>query len=172
MSLFRQSDRGFLSDLVLKLRLQVFAPGEWVVRRGDVGHQMYIVKSGQLHVMGEDNTTTKDILVEGGVFGEISLLNIPGKRSGNKRMASVKSVGYSDLFVLDKKDLWETLELFPEAKKQMEDGGVEILRNAGLLGETPKPPPTEEEKLTQRIKELGKSVDTKLINAVFLSHGK
>ena len=29
---------------------------------------------------------------------------------GNRRTASVKSVGYSDLFVLSKKDMWDVLK--------------------------------------------------------------
>jgi hypothetical protein len=40
---------------------------------------MYIIKRGQLAVVSDDGQTTFVVLKEGAVFGEISILNIPGK---------------------------------------------------------------------------------------------
>ena len=49
---------------------------------------------------------------------QVSILNIPGNKTGNRRTANVRSVGYSDLFSLNKDDLWEALSEYPEAKKK------------------------------------------------------
>jgi hypothetical protein len=49
---------------------------------------------------------------------KVSILNIPGNKTGNRRTANVRSVGYSDLFSLSKDDLWEALTEYPEAKKK------------------------------------------------------
>lgn len=40
--------------------------------------------------------------------------------SGNRRTASVRSVGYSDLFVLSKKDMWDVLKEYPTARIRLE----------------------------------------------------
>ena len=40
---------------------------------------MYIIKRGQLGVVSDDGKTTFVVLKEGAVFGEISILNIPGQ---------------------------------------------------------------------------------------------
>lgn len=40
--------------------------------------------------------------------------------AGNRRTASVRSVGYSDLFVLSKKDMWDVLKEYPAARVRLE----------------------------------------------------
>lgn len=58
---------------------QVFSPGEYVCRKGDVGHEMYIIKEGKLAVVANDGVTEYAVLSGGNFFGEISILNIKGK---------------------------------------------------------------------------------------------
>lgn len=48
-------------------------------RKGDVGHEMYIIKEGKLAVVADDGVTQFAVLGEGNFFGEISILNIKGK---------------------------------------------------------------------------------------------
>ena len=74
-------------------------------------------------------------LGEGVVFGELSIMNIPGSKMGNRRTANVRSVGYSDLFSLSKDDLWEALEEYPEAKKALLEKGREILLKDNMIDE-------------------------------------
>ncbi|CAC5411608.1 CNGA3 [Mytilus coruscus] len=135
VAIFQDSEPGLLVELVLKLRLQVFSPGDYICRKGDIGKDMYIVKRGRLQVVSEDGKVIFVTLSDGSVFGEISVLNISGNKTGNRRTASVRSVGYSDLFCLSKRDLWDALEEYPEAKKNLMHKGQQLLRKDNLLDE-------------------------------------
>ncbi|XP_074660482.1 cyclic nucleotide-gated channel alpha-3-like [Tubulanus polymorphus] len=133
--ILRGCEPGLLQELVLKLRLQVFSPADYVCRKGDVGREMYIVKRGKLSVISDDEQTIYANLTEGSVFGEISILDIPGNKTGNRRTANVRSEGYSDLFCLSKEDLWKTLSDYPDAKEKLIQRGRQLLIDQKLLDE-------------------------------------
>ncbi|KAM9326543.1 cyclic nucleotide-gated channel alpha-2-like [Gastrophryne carolinensis] len=134
--IFQNCEAGLLVELVLKLRPQVFSPGDYICRKGDIGREMYIIKEGKLAVVGEDGVTQYAILTSGSCFGEISILNIEGSKMGNRRTANIRSLGYSDLFCLSKDNLMEALVEYPDAKNILEERGREILVKEGLLDET------------------------------------
>lgn len=119
-----------------KLKPTFFGPGDYVCRKGDIGKEMYIIKRGQLAVVSDDGKTTFVVLKEGAVFGEISILNIPGSKNGNRRTANVKSLGYSDLYALRKEDLWLVLDNYPESLSKIIEKGKSILRKDNLLDES------------------------------------
>jgi CRP-like cAMP-binding protein len=86
---------------------------------------MYIVNRGRLHVVADNGKTVLATLKPGSYFGEISILNMG--TSGNRRTASVRSVGYSDLFRLSKQDLWDVLKEYPAARVKLEAIAVKRL---------------------------------------------
>jgi hypothetical protein len=57
----------------------------------------------KLSVIGDDRKTVFATLTDGSFFGELSILNITGVKTENRRTVNVRSVGYSDLFCLSKK---------------------------------------------------------------------
>ncbi|KAM3837779.1 cyclic nucleotide-gated channel alpha-4 [Vipera latastei] len=133
VQIFQNCEQSLLEELVLKLKPQVYSPGEYVCRKGDIGREMYFIREGQLAVVADDGVTQYAVLGEGLYFGEISIISIKGNQSGNRRTANIKSIGYSDLFCLSKEDLKEVLAEFPNAKAVMEAKGREILLKMNKL---------------------------------------
>ena len=96
-----------------------------VLFAGEVGKEMYIVSRGKLQVVMANGKTVLANLKAGSYFGEISILNMGN--AGNRRTASVRSVGYSDLFCLSKRALWDVLKDYPTARVRLEAIAVKRL---------------------------------------------
>lgn len=134
--IFQDCEAGLLIELVLKLQPQVFSPGDYICKKGDIGKEMYIIKEGKLAVVADDGVTQFVVLSDGAYFGEISILGIKGSKAGNRRTANIRSVGYSDLFALSKEDLMEALIEYPDAKYALEEKGRSILMKDNLIDES------------------------------------
>ena len=63
------------------------------------------------------------------------ILVYSGSKTGNRRTANIRSVGYSDLFCLTKQDLWEVLAEYPSARETLIERGKAHLRKDNLLDE-------------------------------------
>nr|XP_019942828.1 PREDICTED: cyclic nucleotide-gated cation channel beta-3-like [Paralichthys olivaceus] len=131
IALFQGCDQQMLVDMLLRLKSIIYLPGDFVVKKGDIGKEMYIIKGGAVQVVGgPDNSIVFVTLKAGCVFGEISLLQ-SAKDGGNRRTANVKAHGFANLFVLEKKDLFDILVHYPESQKVLARKGRQLLKAKG-----------------------------------------
>ncbi|XP_041446199.1 cyclic nucleotide-gated cation channel beta-3 isoform X3 [Xenopus laevis] len=126
--LFQGCDRQMIYDMLKRLRSVVYLPGDYVCKKGEIGREMYIIKAGEVQVLGgPEGKTVLVSLKAGSVFGEISLLAVGG---GNRRTANVVAHGFTNLFILDKKDLNEILLHYPESQKLLRKKAKKMLKNS------------------------------------------
>ncbi|XP_055085199.1 cGMP-gated cation channel alpha-1 [Periophthalmus magnuspinnatus] len=158
--IFADCEAGLLVELVLKLQPQVFSPGDYICKKGDIGREMYIIKEGKLAVVADDGVTQFVVLSEGSYFGEISILAIKGSKAGNRRTANIRSIGYSDLFCLSKVDLMEALTEYPDAKALLEEKGRQILMKDGLLDLEVAAQGPDPKEMEDKVDKMGEMLDT------------
>ena len=93
--------------LATKLSPVAVAPGELVIRAGDIGDRFYIVAGGELAI---DANGVHSSARAGDYFGEIALLrDVP-------RTATVEAVTDSDLYALEREDFLATITGHPAAQ--------------------------------------------------------
>uniref|UniRef100_A0A8C4RPX9 Cyclic nucleotide gated channel subunit beta 3, tandem duplicate 1 n=1 Tax=Erpetoichthys calabaricus TaxID=27687 RepID=A0A8C4RPX9_ERPCA len=130
VELFKGCDNQMIQDMLLRLKSIVYLPGDYVCKKGEIGREMYIIKQGEVQVLGgPDGTKVLVTLRAGAVFGEISLLAAGG---GNRRTANVVAHGFANLFILDKKDLNEILVHYPDSQKCKGGRDSEEKRRRGM----------------------------------------
>jgi small-conductance mechanosensitive channel/CRP-like cAMP-binding protein len=107
-----------LSQLVCGLRSHTYAPGETIIRAGDEGDSMFIVRHGNVAVQINDNGQPRTVatLGEGDFFGEMALF------TGEPRSAHVIAAVET-----------EVLEIGHEAMKSVFDSNPDL---AETLGQT------------------------------------
>ncbi|KAI1724251.1 cyclic nucleotide-binding domain-containing protein [Ditylenchus destructor] len=117
-TLRKECDENILFEFISNLQLQIYSPGDYICYEGEIGKEIYIVKRGELEVIDAEGQVCVT-LGDGAVFGELSILRIPGNINGNRRTATVRSKGFVDLYVLTKRDLWRTVNDFPDAREMI-----------------------------------------------------
>lgn len=168
-----KDDTEFINEIVKCLKPRVCLPNSFVVRKGEVGNEMFFISRGELNVVSDDDKVVFT-LKDGGFFGEIALLY------DTKRTASIVARTYCDMFVLTKEDFKKVMKKFPvqskgikETAKERFQAIVDAEKNKEKGDkETQKEPPPQKEKKeeTEEIKEKeeGSSGPSATINA---SHG-
>ncbi|XP_032861787.2 cyclic nucleotide-gated cation channel beta-3 isoform X2 [Tyto alba] len=164
VDLFKGCDTQMIHDMLLRLKSIVYLPGDFVCKKGEIGREMYIIKQGEVQVLGgPDGTKVLVTLRAGAVFGEISLLAAGG---GNRRTANVVAHGFANLFILDKKTLNEILVHYPDSEKLLMKKAKVLLKKKG----EPSPPVRQPRGLASLFGQKQKT--PKLFKAMFERKGK
>lgn len=124
---FAHCTPGFIKAIVAHLKPHMFAPGDWIMREGDAGAEMFFISRGSV-IISSSTGEVLSVLTEGDFFGEICLL------IDTQRTASARAATYCDLFSLDKKSLSSVLEHFAHEKPILQELaetriGHDFLRN-------------------------------------------
>jgi hypothetical protein len=106
--IFEAASKDLIKDVIMNMEPVVFTPGDYIVRAGEVGFDMYFISRGRVDVMSADEQTSYAILAAGQFFGEIALLlSMP-------RTATIKATEYCDLYRLDKDTFDRILTRYPD----------------------------------------------------------
>uniref|UniRef100_A0A915PIM8 Cyclic nucleotide-binding domain-containing protein n=1 Tax=Setaria digitata TaxID=48799 RepID=A0A915PIM8_9BILA len=94
-----------------------------------VVQEMYIVKRGQLNCVSDDGKVVLGILKEGAVFGQLAILNLSGKTGGTKHTIAIRSIGYTDVYILRQEDVNDVLQEYPLARQNMMRKAIKMLQD-------------------------------------------
>ena len=110
VDVFRALDAEKIDRLSRRLRHVVFGPGEIILRQGDPGDSLYVVRGGQVAVQIGVLGASKEIatLGDGQFFGEMSLM------TGESRTATVVAKTDVECYIVDKEAFQEIVQEKPE----------------------------------------------------------
>lgn len=104
--IFKSISASDLKSLISLILYVNFKPGDIVLSKGDPGEHLYIIISGRVEIIGDDNVSLT-FLEKGDLFGEMSLL------SGEPIGATVRVVKETQLIYVSGPDLRRILTNFP-----------------------------------------------------------
>ncbi|VDM58330.1 unnamed protein product [Angiostrongylus costaricensis] len=137
VELFKQCSAGFLYEVVLRIKQQIYSPNDYLFRAGERAKEMFIVKRGTLHVIDENTSTPTMTITDGATIGEMSVILIAGNQLGDRRTVSLLSEGYSDVYILNQDDVSAILKDYPSDRETLINNAREMLRSRNLLAENP-----------------------------------
>jgi len=112
MSLFDSCSVSFLTAILMRLKLEIFMPGDLLCCEGDIGEEMYLIISGELAVWKKGKHL--GTLREGSFFGEGALLHNGDDNAAPVRNASVRAMAHCTLYSLSRDGFVDVAKSFPE----------------------------------------------------------
>ena len=116
--------KGRQKSLARLLKTRLFVPGDMIIKRGEVGDEMYFIANGAVKVILPDNEVT---LGTGDFFGELALI------TDQPRNADVEALGFSSVLALKRRDFKAFVKRYPDIREKILriarerlGGGVEI----------------------------------------------
>ena len=111
--LFKDGDPLFLGAVIMALRSKQAASGELLIKKGDIGRELYLLGRGEVEVLDDVGNVIR-VLKDGDIVGEIGVL------MATPRTANVRAKTSCDLFVLEKSDFSRILRDNPQFAKAVQ----------------------------------------------------
>lgn len=150
---FKTADVDFVSNIIGKLKFEVYLSGDCIIQQGTVGDRMYFIGTGSVLIRhrnmdvsrksarnhkNRDNirnqlgavTEMEQLLSDGAYFGEMCLLT-----KGIRRVASVYADSLVNLYALEREDFDAVLEYYPWQKEKIKELALSRLVNNELLAQ-------------------------------------
>ncbi|CAK8694297.1 unnamed protein product [Clavelina lepadiformis] len=124
---FKNTDPDFVTEVVQKLKFEVFQPDDVIVKEGSSGKKMYFIQHGVVEIRKSGTEKPIKTLSDGSFFGEICLL------INDRRVASVVAVTYCATYSLHVDDFNTIQEEFPVMRKTLERVAAARLFSLGKL---------------------------------------
>ena len=88
---------------------KTYKDGEDIIKQGDSGNCMYIIQSGEVEVLRDDNGKKVRLALrkEGDFFGEMALF------SKELRSATIRALGDTRILTVDRKNLLKSIQKDP-----------------------------------------------------------
>jgi small-conductance mechanosensitive channel/CRP-like cAMP-binding protein len=117
VDVFRALDAEKIDRLARRMRMIIHGPGEVVLRQGDPGDSLYVLRSGSVAVRLGARGADREVatLSEGQFFGEMSLM------TGESRSATVVAKTDCECYIVDKEAFQEILDERPELAGTISD---------------------------------------------------
>ncbi len=145
-SMFQPLSEENIRELVSDLKLQQYAKGKIIIKKGDPGVNLFIIVSGKVEVLGDDDMFIT-FLEKGEVFGEMSLL------SGEPVGATIKGLEPTTVLYINGKNFRRMLDKFSSLQMYFARllarrlAKTNIVRSeefaSGMIGKLSEMPPTE-----------------------------
>jgi len=114
--IFRMLGKESIDFIVERLKFKTYDDNHNICKIGDPGDTMYIIISGAVDIIIQDNDGNEQVVASSGsgdYFGEMALL------TGEPRSATVRTTEPSEMFLLVQKDFDVILEKFPSISLSM-----------------------------------------------------
>jgi hypothetical protein len=105
---FKGASEELVREISLAMRPTVYMPGDAVFRAGEQGQEMFFIGRGEVEVLAKDGSAVQAVLKDGDFFGEGALV------LGQPRSATVRAVGFCDLYALDKISFESIMQRHPQ----------------------------------------------------------
>ena len=88
---------------------KLYSDGEVIIKQGDAGNCMYVIQSGEVEVISDNNGKEVRLAIrkEGDFFGEMSLF------SKELRSATIRALGDTRILTVDRKNLLKSIQKDP-----------------------------------------------------------